>query len=55
MEIVLEILYMKTSNKKPLELVRVIWVDAEEHGEIGWNDFKSIQNYAKNMRKMKLI
>ena len=38
---------MKIPKKKPLELVRVIWVDAEEEGETGWNDFKSIQTYAK--------
>jgi len=38
---------MKIHKKKPLELVRVIWVDAEEQGETGWNDFKSIQNYAR--------
>ena len=38
---------MKKNKNKSLELVRVIWVDAEEQGETGWNDFKSIQNYAR--------
>ncbi len=43
---------MKKKKKKndyndPLDLVRVVWIDAEEEGEIGWNDFKSIQRYSK--------
>ena len=29
------------------KLVEVIWVDAEEYGEIGWNDLKSMKRYAK--------
>tara|TARA_R110000824_G_scaffold270536_1_gene459034 strand:- start:417 stop:704 length:288 start_codon:yes stop_codon:yes gene_type:complete len=37
----------KKNDYKPLELVLVIWIDAEEEGEIGWNDFKSIQKYSK--------
>jgi len=28
-------------------LVEVTWVDAEEYGEIGWNDLKSMKTYAK--------
>ena len=28
-------------------LVEVIWVDAEEYGEIGWNDLKAMKRYAK--------
>ena len=29
------------------KLVEVIWLDAEEHGDIGWNDLKSMKLYAK--------
>jgi len=28
-------------------LVEVEWMDAEEFGEIGWNDLKAIKRYAK--------
>lgn len=28
-------------------IVEVIWVDAEEHGEVGWNDLKAMKKYAK--------
>ena len=28
-------------------LVEVIWVDAEEYGEVGWNDIKAMKRYAK--------
>jgi len=28
-------------------LVEVTWVDAEEYGEIGWNDLKAMKRYAK--------
>ena len=28
-------------------LVEVIWVDAEEYGEVGWNDLKAMKRYAK--------
>jgi len=28
-------------------IVEVVWVDAEEHGEIGWNDIKAQLRYAK--------
>jgi len=37
----------KKTDYKQLNLVRVIWIDAEEEGETGWNDFKSIQRYSK--------
>ena len=29
------------------KLVEVIWIDAEEHGDVGWNDLKSMKAYAK--------
>ena len=29
------------------KLVEVIWVDAEEHGDTGWNDLKAMKRYAK--------
>ena len=29
------------------KIIEVTWVDAEEHGEIGWNDLKSQLKYAK--------
>ncbi len=28
-------------------LVEVIWIDAEEFGEVGWNDLKAVKRYAK--------
>ena len=28
-------------------IVEVVWIDAEEHGEIGWNDIKAQLRYAK--------
>ena len=28
-------------------LVEVIWIDAEEYGETGWNDLKAMKRYAK--------
>ena len=34
-------------KKKALPLAEVIWYDAEEEGEPGWNDFKKMQAYAK--------
>jgi len=30
-----------------LPVVEVVWVDAEEKGEIGWNDIKEMMRYAK--------
>ena len=35
----------RTPDKYPL--VEVIWVDAEEHGDVGWNDLKEMNKYAK--------
>ena len=29
------------------KIVEVRWVDAEEHGEVGWNDLKAQLKYAK--------
>ena len=29
------------------KLVEVIWRDAEEYGEVGWNDLKAMKRYAK--------
>jgi len=29
------------------KIVEVTWVDAEEHGEIGWNNLKAQLKYAK--------
>ena len=29
------------------DMVEVVWIDAEEHGEIGWNNLKSQLKYAK--------
>tara|TARA_R110000765_G_scaffold182384_1_gene288331 strand:- start:186 stop:473 length:288 start_codon:yes stop_codon:yes gene_type:complete len=28
-------------------MVEVVWIDAEEHGEIGWNNLKEQLKYAK--------
>ena len=28
-------------------LVEVLWIDAEEYGEVGWNDLKAMKRYAK--------
>jgi len=28
-------------------LVEVVWMDAEEYGEVGWNDLKAMKRYAK--------
>jgi len=33
--------------KKQYDIVQVVWVDAEEYGETGWNDMKEILAYAK--------
>jgi len=29
------------------KIVEVCWLDAEEHGDVGWNDYKSQLAYAK--------
>ena len=34
-------------SKKQYNIVQVIWVDAEEYGETGWNDKKEMLAYAK--------
>ena len=34
-------------KKKPYDIVEVQWIDAEEHGEIGWNNLKAQLKYAK--------
>ena len=34
-------------RKRMYRLVEVVWVDAEEYGEIGWNDIRSMKRYAK--------
>jgi len=35
--------------KKPTEydIVEVVWIDAEEHGDVGWNDLKEQLSHAK--------
>ena len=35
--------------KKPIEydIVEVLWIDAEENGDVGWNDIKEQLRYAK--------
>ena len=30
-----------------MKLVEIIWKDAEEYGEVGWNDLKAMKRYAK--------
>ena len=32
---------------KNYNIVEVIWIDAEEHGEVGWNSLKEQLKYAK--------
>jgi len=32
---------------KDYDMVEVMWIDAEEHGEIGWNNLKAQLKYAK--------
>jgi len=36
-------------KKKPTDwpMVEVIWIDAEEYGERGWNDTDEVLEYAK--------
>jgi len=34
-------------KSKKFDMVRVIWIDAEEHGEIGWNSLPAQLKYAK--------
>jgi len=33
--------------KKDYDIVLVVWTDAEEHGEVGWNNIKDQLKYAK--------
>ena len=33
--------------KKQFEMVQVVWIDAEEFGDTGWNDMKEMLRYAK--------
>ena len=33
--------------KKSYDIVEVCWIDAEEYGEVGWNELKSQLAYAK--------
>ena len=35
------------AKRKQYPIVEVIWTDAEEHGEVGWNDLKSQLAHAK--------
>jgi len=37
----------KPGEDMKYKIIEVTWVDAEEHGEIGWNDLKSQLKYAK--------
>tara|TARA_R100001082_G_C4252160_1_gene111899 strand:- start:29 stop:316 length:288 start_codon:yes stop_codon:yes gene_type:complete len=32
---------------KTYDIVEVVWIDAEEHGDVGWNDIKEQLRYAK--------
>jgi len=32
---------------KKYPIIEVVWCDAEEHGDIGWNDLKEQLKYAK--------
>jgi len=34
-------------TKKDYPIVEVLWVDAEEKGDVGWNDLKEMIKYAK--------
>ena len=34
-------------KSKTYPRVEVIWIDAEEHGNVGWNDLKEQLKYAK--------
>jgi len=36
------------AKRKDYPIVEVIWLDAEEFGEVGWNDMKSILTHAKS-------
>ena len=32
---------------KTYDIVEVVWIDAEEHGDVGWNDLKEHLSHAK--------
>ena len=34
-------------NSRSYPIVEVVWVDAEEKGEVGWNDIKEMVRYAE--------
>ena len=34
-------------KRKQYPIVEVTWIDAEEHGDVGWNDLKSQLAHAK--------
>ena len=34
-------------TKKDYKMVRVVWIDAEEHGDVGWNSLSAQLKYAK--------
>ena len=36
-----------TKYNKTYPMVEVLWIDAEEHGEVGWNDLKEQLKHAK--------
>jgi len=38
---------VKTNKKKEYDIVEVLWIDAEEHGDTGWNNLKAQLAYAK--------
>jgi len=35
------------AKKRQYDIVEIHWIDAEEHGEIGWNTLKDQLTYAK--------
>jgi len=35
------------AQTKQYDIVEVLWVDAEEHGDVGWNDIKEQLAHAK--------
>ena len=38
---------MKLATRKNYPIVEVIWYDAEEYGDVGWNDLKVMLVHAK--------
>ena len=38
---------VKTNKKKEYDIVEVLWINAEEHGDTGWNNLKAQLAYAK--------